>query len=101
MRILLLVTCLYKDYGFPYFPPSFEWYQVNAGYLSKPLFKSHTTLNLLPLFDPAEPINTCGVRNFSIESLDFGYYKRHWTTQYCVRTFRLRLVNAFALIFLF
>jgi hypothetical protein len=82
---------------FPNFPPSFEWYQANAGYLSEPLFELQTTLNLIRLLNPAELIHTCGVRNFSVESLDFGYYKWQWTTHYCVRTFRLQLVNTFAL----
>lgn len=82
MRLLLLMTCLYKDYCFPYYPPFFEWYQVSAGYLSEPLFELQTTLNLLCLFDSAEPTNICDVRDFSIESHIFGYYVWQWTSHY-------------------
>lgn len=82
MRLLLLVNRLYKDYCFPYYPPSFEWYRSNAGYLSKPLFELQTTHYLIRLLNPAELTHTCGARNFSIVSHAFGYYIWQWTTHY-------------------
>lgn len=68
MRILHLVNQLQKDYQFLPFPLPFEQYQFNVDDLRLSVYKLPITLYLLIFFKPRDLINSCGIRNLSIES---------------------------------